>query len=223
MNSLDILDFIDIYKSVGGEPVLSGINLSVKPGEIIVIRGRNGVGKTTLAKIAALILRPDRGSVLFNNVNVWSFARYRDQARKKLIGYIDQEYLLLPELSVRENIELSLKIADLDIHEYRSIFDEVVERIGLSNLLDRYPDELSGGQRQRVAIARALVRKPLLVIGDEPYSSLDDISTSEIMNYTREYAKKYNTAFLITTVDLYRRLDSDREYILENGKLIEKK
>lgn len=211
----------NVHKFVSGELVLSGVDLSLNPSSITIIRGRSGVGKTTLAKIAALMVKPDEGRVLFNNIDVWSSRNYRENARKKLVGYVDQEYLLLPELTVRENLDLSIRISGVNRDQIKNILDEILEVFGLRGVIDRYPSELSGGQRQRVAIARALIKKPILLIADEPFANIDNINTKNIMSYLREFSKKYNTAILITTVDLHGEYDSDFEFTLQNGKLIQ--
>ncbi|MEM2511328.1 MAG: ATP-binding cassette domain-containing protein, partial [Candidatus Methanomethylicia archaeon] len=137
----------------------------------------------------------------------------------KEIGYIDQSYTLLPELTVWENIELPLKILGVDKEERRKIIVELIETFEINGLEDHYPDQLSGGQRQRVAIARALAKKPKLLIADEPYSNLDDKIIEVIHSYIKSTVKKNKVATIITTVDLQTFYDVDEEYVLKDGIL----
>ncbi|MCS7099116.1 MAG: ATP-binding cassette domain-containing protein, partial [Sulfolobales archaeon] len=165
----------NVSKTMNRELVLRGIDLELKTGEVVVVRGRSGVGKTTLAKIASLQLLPDGGSVMFLGVDVGRLREYeRSSLRLRYVGYVDQEYTLLQELTVRENVELPLALLGAPKSERVRAAEELLRRLGLRNYGDRYPTELSGGERQRVAIARALVKKPRLLVADEPFSNLDE-------------------------------------------------
>lgn len=216
---LRILQLIEVSKTIGGEIVLAGVDLELESSSIILVRGRSGVGKTTLAKIASLLIRPDSGRVLFNGVDAWSSPGVRVHARSRCIGYIDQDYVLLPELTVWENIELPLVMIGVNKVERSRVIREALDMLGLRGLESRHPSELSGGQRQRVAIARAIVKKPLVIVGDEPFSNLDNETTKIVMTYFRELSRDLGTSILITTVDLYGEYDVDREYLLERGVL----
>ncbi len=218
---MSVLELYGVSKSISGEVVLRRVDLVVPRGAVVAVRGRSGVGKTTLAKIASLILRPDSGRVVFLNRDV---SRASDSKRAHLrlryIGYVDQECALIEELSVRENIELSLRLVGAE--SSRDAVGEVLEVLGLEGLENRRPRELSGGQRQRVAIARALVKRPVLLVADEPFAHLDDETARSIMNYIRSLVTSSGMSVLITTTDLYTPLSVDRDYILENGVLRER-
>ncbi|MEM1679290.1 MAG: ATP-binding cassette domain-containing protein [Ignisphaera sp.] len=217
---MSLLKLVNIWKKYSGEYILKGIHLEVSEGKVVLIRGRSGVGKSTLAKIACLLMKPNMGSVIYRDNDVWRLSESRRASIKlKEIGYIDQSYTLLPELTVWENIELPLKILGVDKEERRKIIVELIETFEINGLEDHYPDQLSGGQRQRVAIARALAKKPKLLIADEPYSNLDDKTTEIIHNYVKKIVKKSNIATIITTVDLHTYYDNDEEYILKDGVL----
>ncbi|MEM2697787.1 MAG: ATP-binding cassette domain-containing protein [Ignisphaera sp.] len=217
---MSLLKLVNIWKKYSGEYILKGIHLEVSEGKVVLIRGRSGVGKSTLAKIACLLMKPNMGSVIYRDNDVWRLSESRRASIKlKEIGYIDQSYTLLPELTVWENIELPLKILGVDREERRKIIVELIETFEINGLEDHYPDQLSGGQRQRVAIARALAKKPKLLIADEPYSNLDDKTTEIIHNYVKKIVKKSNIATIITTVDLHTYYDNDEEYILKDGVL----
>jgi len=214
-----IIRLESIVKVVGGEKILDGVGLSIGYGEVVVVRGKSGVGKTTLAKIAALLSKPDQGKIYFlgQDVTVASEGK-RSLIRLNHIGYIDQHFKLLPEITVLENVELPLTLAGLPRAERRRRAIKILEELGLGDKVDRYPDELSGGERQRVAIARALVKEPTLIVGDEPLSNLDNITASTVMEVIRGMARR-GAGVLITTTDLYSRLDADKDLILINGKL----
>jgi ABC-type lipoprotein export system ATPase subunit len=188
------------------------------------VRGRSGVGKTTLARIASLILKPDSGRVVFMSSDTSRLGEVkRASLRLRYIGYVDQECLLIEELSVWENIELSLRLIGVGESRREEAIREVLEVLGLKGLESRRPRELSGGQRQRVVIARALVKRPRLLVADEPFAHLDDETTRVILEYTRQLAKSTGMSVLVTTTDLYSPLSVDEEYILESGVLRERK
>jgi ABC-type lipoprotein export system ATPase subunit len=215
-----VLVLREVYKAVSGELVLRGVDLVVEGGLIVAVRGRSGVGKTTLAKIASLIVRPDSGSVVFMGREVSTVGdEARSRLRLKYIGYVDQECTLLEELSVWENVELPLRLLGVERGERERVVYEALEALGLKGLERRRPRELSGGQRQRVAIARALVKKPRLLVADEPLAHLDDETAKLVMSYIRELAREVKMGVLVTTTDLYSKMDVDLDCVLENGVL----
>jgi len=198
------------------------IDLTIPRGVIVVVRGRSGVGKSTLAKIAALIIDPDSGRVVFNGRDVSGLSEHEKSAlRLRYIGYVDQDCTLINELTVWENIELSLKLLGVEKNRRIEIVNSVVEALGLKGLEYRRPRELSGGQRQRVAIARALAKKPLLLVADEPLAHLDDETARIVLDYIREVVGETGMSVLMTTTDLSTRLEVDRDYLLVNGVLRE--
>jgi len=216
---LELLELRSVSKVVGNELVLVDVSLSLKSGDVLVVRGRSGVGKTTLAKIASLQLVPDEGSVKFMGVDLTnSNDDLRSILRLRYIGYVDQEYTLLPRLTVRENVELPLALLRIPKKERRDRVRYVLDQVGLGGLEDRYPTELSGGERQRVAIARALVKKPKLLVADEPFSNLDEITTSKIVSLLKTLLPE--TAILITTTDLSADYGIGVSKFLVRGKLV---
>jgi len=218
----EVLRLEDVWFSWGSEAVLRGVSLVVGRGEIVLVRGRSGVGKTTLARIAALILQPSRGEVVFLGRAVSKMrSRERDLMRLRYIGYVDQSYRLVPHLTVLENVALPLRLLGVGGDEARKRAEEVMAALGIADIGDRYPEEVSGGQRQRAAIARALVKRPALIVADEPVSNLDDETASRVLELLREYAEKQNAGILITTTDLSTKYPCTREYILKGGILRE--
>jgi ABC-type lipoprotein export system ATPase subunit len=212
-----------VSKAIGGDTVLNGVDLEIGFGQVILVRGKSGVGKTTLAKIVALLLKPDKGDVVFlsKRVNSLTWDALAD-LRLRYIGYIDQLCKLMPNITAFENIELPLKILGIPKRERIERVHEVASLLNIKEKLLRYPNELSGGERQRVAIARALVKKPRVVVADEPFAHLDDETMRTVLEYVKQLAKHNSMAVLITTTDLYTPLDVDEEFVLESGVLRKK-
>jgi ABC-type lipoprotein export system ATPase subunit len=218
---LSVLELQGVRKTIGGDTVLRGVDLSLGPGRVVAVRGRSGVGKTTLAKVAALLLKPDSGLVYFNGLDTSKLSESGlSSTRLKYIGYVDQDCSLIDELTVWENIELPLRLMNIERSNRAGIIGEVVEVLGLRGLESRRPRELSGGQRQRVVLARALVKKPILLVADEPFAHLDDETVKAVMGYIRQLASVSGLAVLITTTDLYAGMDVDEDYYLVNGVLV---
>ncbi|MEM1897100.1 MAG: ABC transporter ATP-binding protein [Ignisphaera sp.] len=215
-----IIRLLSIVKWMGREKILDNVDLAVETGELVVVRGRSGVGKTTLAKIISLLIKPDEGSLEFMNRDITDINESeRAFLRLKYIGYIDQMFKLIPSISVADNVELPLKLLGIPRNERRKKVSDILAYLGLEDKMYRYPDELSGGEKQRIAIARALVKDPILVVGDEPISNLDDNTAHKVMEIFRKYVDEKGAAIIITTTDLYQNYNSDKDLLLVNGKL----
>lgn len=218
-----VLELKNVSKTIGGELVLRRIDLAVGEGVVIAIRGRSGVGKTTLARVASLLARPDTGSVYFMGRDTGDLGdSEKSRLRLSFIGYVDQECSLLEELTVWENIELPLRLLSIAKAMREERVSRILEVLGLKGLEQRRPRELSGGQRQRVAIARALVKEPRLLVGDELLAHLDDETARSVLDYIEQQARETGMAVLITTTDLYVDLGAHEDYFLENGVLRKK-
>jgi ABC-type lipoprotein export system ATPase subunit len=209
-----------VSKVVGGDAVLNGVDLEMGFGKVVAVRGRSGVGKTTLAKIVALLLKPDKGDVVFlgRRVNSLTWDALAN-LRLRYIGYVDQLCKLVPNITAFENIELPLKMLGVPKRERIERVREVSSLLGIEERLLRYPNGLSGGERQRVVIARALVKKPTVIVADEPFAHLDDETMKVVLEYLNQLAKRNSVATLITTTDLYTPLEVDEEFVMENGVL----
>jgi putative ABC transport system ATP-binding protein len=199
-------------------PALQGVNLLVQEGELLALTGPSGSGKSTMLNICGLIDAPDSGEVLFkgervdaNNVIAATLQR-RDG-----IGFIFQNFNLVPVMNVFENVEYPLFIAGVPTSERRKRVLTVLDEVGLSEHARHRPDALSGGQRQRVAIARALVKHPTLVIADEPTASLDSATAGQMLDLMRASAYKHGAAFLIATHDERLTRRADRVIALSDG------
>jgi putative ABC transport system ATP-binding protein len=219
---MNLIELSSICKRYGTIEVLKNINLTVKEGDFISIRGKSGVGKTTLLKIIGLLETPDKGEVklLERNVNGLSDDE-KSEIRLHYIGFVFQFFNLIPSLTVLENIELPLALAGIDKHKRRKRARELLEYFGLTSLEERFPETLSGGERQRIAIIRALVNNPKIILADEPTSSIDDENSQLVMDLLSKINKERKVTIIMTTTDLYEKLPTNRDFILKEGHLIE--
>ncbi|MDT7886278.1 MAG: ABC transporter ATP-binding protein [Thermoproteota archaeon] len=219
---MNLIELSSICKRYGTIEVLKNINLTVKEGDFISIRGKSGVGKTTLLKIIGLLETPDKGEVklLGRNVNGLSDDE-KSELRLHYIGFVFQFFNLIPSLTVLENIELPLALAGINKHKRRKKARELLEYFGLISLEERFPETLSGGERQRIAIIRALVNNPKIILADEPTSSIDDENSQLVMDLLSKINKERKVTIIMTTTDLYEKLPTNRDFILKEGHLIE--
>jgi len=177
--------------------VLKGIDCDVRPGEFVAIVGSSGSGKSTLMNILGLLDQPDEGQYQLGGDTVAGLSPTElARLRNRRIGFVFQQFHLLPRTTAIENVELPLVYSDADDPEKRAI--DALCRVGLQDRLKHYPSQLSGGQQQRVAIARALVTDPELILADEPTGNLDQESTEEIMELFCDLNRSGRTIVLIT-------------------------
>jgi putative ABC transport system ATP-binding protein len=200
---------------------LDGISLRIEGGEFVSIVGRSGSGKTTLLDLVGLLMRPTGGNVLIDGADT---ARLSDSRRADLrgrqIGFVFQEYNLLPSLNVLENVLLPLRYAGGLDREGRARALELIDYVGLSDRLRHRPDELSGGQQQRVSIARALVNRPALVLGDEPTGAVDSQTAGDLLALMRRLNSEEGVTFVIVTHDLELAASTDRMVRVQDGRVI---
>ena len=200
---------------------LDGVSLRIGTGEFVSVVGRSGSGKTTLLDLVGLLLRPTSGKVLVDGVDT---TRLKDGQRADLrgqrVGFIFQEYNLLPTLNVVENVLLPLRYAKSNVKDRRARALELLEAMDLKDRLKHRPDELSGGQQQRVAIARALVNRPTVVLGDEPTGSVDTQTSQELVGLMRWLNREEKVSFVIVTHDLDLAGQADRMIRLKDGRVV---
>ena len=216
---LEIKNLIKTYK-IGSKKgdVLKDISLDVKKGEIIAIMGKSGAGKSTLLNIIGTLDKPDKGSINFLDEDIF---RYNDKKlaefRNKNIGFVFQFHYLLPEFDCVENVLMPAMInknRDSDIKE-KAI--ELLDRMGLKDRLNHRSSELSGGEQQRVAFARALINHPKLILADEPSGNLDLKTSENLHSMMWEFAREYNTAFIVVTHDMNLAKKADRIVNIVDG------
>ncbi len=206
---------------------LSDINLSVEKGEFLAIMGASGSGKTTLLKTTLLncistIDKPTSGEIYFENFNI-IHAKENQLAeyRANNISYIFQAYNLVETLTVYENIVLPLQIQGKSVRKYQVKIDEILEKLAIFNLKNKFPNQLSGGQRQRVATARALIDNSKLLIADEPTGALDSANSESLMNLLQEINRIFGLTILLVTHDPVAAKYSSRMVLLSDGKITE--
>jgi len=177
--------------------ILEDVSFEIKDGEFVIITGTSGSGKTTLLKILSGIQKPDNGSVYWDDINIYELSNSSlSNLRLKDSGFIYQDFMLIDELNVYDNLILSQRL--LKIKDEKRVND-VIEMLSINHLLKKYPSVLSGGEKQRVAIARALINKPKILFCDEPTGSLDFKATLEIMELLSKLNKKYNITVILVT------------------------
>ena len=198
--------------------VLHGLSLHIKKGEKVFLCGPSGAGKTTLMYTLAGLEPPQEGSVTINGTNIYSLsASKRALFRNKTMGFIFQNYMLMPELTALENASLATAIAGREATEH---VVSLLTRVGLADRLDHLPNELSGGEQQRVAIARALAHNPDLIFADEPTAELDSAMGAEVVRLFKEMCEKENVTIVMTTHDVGLMDAGDMIIELENGRRV---
>ncbi len=213
------LEVKDVHKSYGARHILSGVNLRARSGEIVLIHGPSGVGKTTLLNIISGIDLPDRGKVLLDGVNLAGLSEdHRAKLRLRKIGLVFQNTALIEDLNVMENIALPLKLAG---RKWKERVNELLHYFGIDSLKYEYPHSLSGGERQRVEIARALANNPEMLIADEPTSNLDDDNAARLLELLERIREDMGTIIIIATHDVRMKDMGERRYLLKEGKLHE--
>ncbi len=223
-----ILELKNITKTYGsGETkfdALKNINLIFREGEFVTIIGPSGSGKTTLLNILGALDSPTSGEIIFKNKNISGMnseelAIFRNEA----LGFVFQFHHLLPEFSLKENVLipqwLGSNTTENKDKENEAI--EILKFMGLENKINSPVSNLSGGQQQRGAIARALIKKPAIILADEPTGNLDTESSAQILNLLKDINKKYKSCFIIVTHDLSIAKISDRTIKIVDGKIVE--
>ncbi len=202
-------------------PVLKGINLIINEGEYVAIMGPSGSGKSTLMNLIGCLDRPTSGHYYLNGEDV-SKADERKLAavRNRQIGFVFQQFQLLPRMTAQKNVELPLVYAGVSQKERTKRAIEALEKVGLGDRKDHRPTELSGGQQQRVAIARALINNPSIILADEPTGALDTSSGQRIMDIFDQLHQEGRTVVLITH-DPEIAARAHRQILLRDGQIVE--
>ena len=202
MSILEVNGLKKVYSTrLGGNKVeaLKNVNFSVSEGEYVAIMGESGSGKTTLLNILAALDRPTSGSVMIDGRDL---SRSKDSAvcafRRDNLGFVFQDFNLLDTFTVEDNIYLPLVLAGKSYDEMHSRLEPIAKRLGITELLKKYPYEISGGQKQRAAVARALITEPRIILADEPTGALDSKSTDELLRLFTEVNALGQTILMVT-------------------------
>ena len=210
-----------LNKSYGSNHVLRGIDLEVAPGEVVCLIGPSGSGKSTLLRCVNLLETPDSGSVVVGEFDVTDPDVDLDVLRRH-VGMVFQQFNLFPHLSVLDNCTVAqLKVLKRPKAEAEAVARRQLERVGLAELADRFPDQLSGGQQQRVAIARALAMDPQLMLFDEPTSALDPETVGDVLAIMRHLAHEGMTMLVVTHEMGFAREVADRVVFMDGGVVVE--
>ncbi len=195
--------------------VLHGLSLQVKRGEKVFLCGPSGAGKTTLMYTLAGLEEPQQGKVLIDGQDIYALGqRKRALLRNKMMGFIFQNYMLMPELTALENASLATAIAGVEATER---VEALLERVGLGSRMNHLPNELSGGEQQRVAIARALAHQPSLLFADEPTGNLDSRNGNQILDLLFGLAEEAGTTLVLVTHDAQIASRGDRILTVKDG------
>ncbi|MHA1745179.1 MAG: ABC transporter ATP-binding protein [Promethearchaeota archaeon] len=209
------LELRNISMKYQQQAILSEFNLTIKNGELLVLLGDSGCGKTTLIKIIAGIIAPESGEILMGDQNM---GKIPSQYRK--VGYVPQSQVLFPHLSIRENVIFGLKAQKLSNDRIQQKLKHVTNLTAIGSILDRFPSEISGGQKQRVALARAMAVEPQILLLDEPLSSIDATNRESLAMMIRKIQQNTRTTVLYVTHNQEEaRLISDQIAIIANGKI----
>lgn len=202
------------------KPALNRISVHVSAGEFVILVGTSGAGKSTLLKLLTREEKPSSGKIVVGGIDYDTLKDKHIPLLRRKIGVVFQDFKLLPNRTVFENIAFALEIAGMTSREIKSTVPKVIELVGLSGKEKNFPHQLSGGERQRVAIARAVVRQPKILIADEPTGNLDPKHSWEIVKLL-EKINKYGTTVLLTThnVDIVNKLKR-RVITIEHGKIV---
>ncbi len=219
-----MIEMVDLFKDykVGKVlfPALRGINLKIEDGEFTAIAGPSGSGKTTLLNIIGCLDIPTKGDVLINGTSITTLStKEKAEFRKNELGFVFQTFNLIPVLTAYENVEMPLILVNMPAEEKKERVISILEEVGLEEFVHRKSNEMSGGQQQRVAIARALVKKPSMVLADEPTANLDSVNAKEILLLMKELNKKKKTTFIFSTHDQLVMEFAARIIYLRDGKI----
>lgn len=200
--------------------VLRGIDLQVPEGEFLGIMGKSGAGKSTLMYQIGLLDHPSSGEIILNGVSTESLGmEERTNIRLRVLGYVFQDYALIPELTASENVMVPLLMQGKSTVEARKISENMLKRMGLLPRKDNKPSQLSGGEQQRVSIARAMAHKPKILFADEPTANLDSISGASIIELFNELHREGQTIVMVTHEEEYAKY-CNRIVYLEDGKIV---
>ena len=212
----------NVHKSFGKNEVLKGINLHIKQGQVVVIIGPSGSGKSTVLRTMNYLEEPTSGKVIVDGMDLSDKKKLNDVRAE--VGMVFQNFNLFPHMTVMENLTLAqTKVRKTSMEEAKKIGQALLDRVGLADKANAYPDSLSGGQKQRVAIARALAMKPKVMLFDEPTSALDPEMVSEVLDVMKSLAEEGMTMVIVTHEMGFAKKVADRVLFVDGGLILEGK
>ena len=216
-----MIDLIDVSKSYGqGLPAVNHANLHVDKGEFVFIVGNSGSGKSTLIKLLLKELEPTSGTIRVNGVNLGRMKKRAIPKYRRKIGCVFQDFRLLKDRNVYENIAFAQKVVEAPNRKIKSRVLAMLSMVGLLDKYKAFPNELSGGEQQRIAIARALVNKPAILLCDEPTGNLDPANSNEIMKILNQVNKQGTTVLVVThNMEIVQQMKK-RTITMSEGKII---
>ena len=210
----------NVHKSFGKNEVLKGINLHIKQGQVVVIIGPSGSGKSTVLRTMNYLEEPTSGKVIVDGMDLSDKKKLNDVRAE--VGMVFQNFNLFPHRTVMENLTLAqTKVRKTSMEEAKKIGQALLDRVGLADKANAYPDSLSGGQKQRVAIARALAMKPKVMLFDEPTSALDPEMVSEVLDVMKSLAEEGMTMVIVTHEMGFAKKVADRVLFVDGGLILE--
>jgi cell division transport system ATP-binding protein len=215
-----MIKFSDVTKSFGSINALNKISFEVKSGEFVFLTGPSGSGKTTILKMILREILPDSGEVLFDGVNIVSLPDKEVPRLRQQMGIVFQDFKVLPERTVSENVEVALAVSNVDSDEWVTRVNHVLKLVGLDKRANLFPSQLSGGELQRVSLARALVVNPKLILADEPTGNLDWKTAEGIMELLEQINKEGKTIIMATHHEGIIKHAKHRIVKLDDGKII---
>lgn len=210
----------NVHKSFGKNEVLKGINLHIEQGQVVVIIGPSGSGKSTVLRTMNYLEEPTSGKVIVDGMDLFDKKKLNDVRAE--VGMVFQNFNLFPHMTVMENLTLAqTKVRKTSMEEAKKIGIALLDRVGLADKANAYPDSLSGGQKQRVAIARALAMKPKVMLFDEPTSALDPEMVSEVLDVMKSLAEEGMTMVIVTHEMGFAKKVADRVLFVDGGLILE--
>ena len=218
-----LVEAVDLQKTymLGKVPVeaLRGVNLKVETGDFVSILGPSGSGKSTMLNLIGALDKPTSGTMLIDGVDISKLNDNQLADLRRRIGFVFQFFNLIPRLTAKDNVELSMAIADMNKAERRKRAIELLETVGLKDRVNHKPAELSGGQQQRVAIARALANNPKFLLLDEPTGNIDSKTASEVMGLIKKLNVEHNVSIIMVTHDQHLAREAKRTVQMFDGQI----